>query len=64
MSGAKISRTPTVTHRATENQTKSKAVGEKPTATFLLPKWGEFESLREQRKSRGNDYPCGKIKIS
>lgn len=32
----------------------------KPTGSFLLPKWGRFES---QRKSRGNDYPCGKIKI-
>nr|DAD97271.1 MAG TPA: hypothetical protein [Myoviridae sp. ct8Eu10] len=31
-----------------------------PTGSFLLPKWGGFES---QRKNRGNDYPCGKIKI-
>ena len=31
-----------------------------PLGLFLLPKWGRFGS---QRKSRGNDYPCGKIKI-
>ena len=49
-----------VGNTAMQNQTKSNPVEQTPTGSFLLPKWGGFES---KRKNRGNDYPCGKIKI-
>lgn len=58
--GNTATQNPERAHRDSQNKTKSNPVEQTPTGSFLLPKWGRFES---QRKSRGNDYPCGKIKI-
>ena len=49
-----------VVYEDRDDSVTSNPVEQTPTGSFLLPKWGRFGS---QRKSRGNDYPCGKIKI-
>lgn len=41
---------PNVAHRVPQIWTKSNPVGEKPTGSFLLPKWGKSESHRRKRK--------------
>ena len=36
-------------HRDSQNKTKSNPVEQTPTGSFLLPKWGGFESKRKNR---------------